>query len=130
MSPPFYDFYEKDIKKSILWWKLRTGSVPSQNLPGKTTTPKQEKKLPVKRQITVKSTPKRTQKNSLWINSPLDLPFFNYEGPMTKVAGTQTENTLFELRQPHTSYEDNWVPWRRQICCAMIKYYLPERIFL
>ena len=73
------------------------GSFPSQNVSGKSTTPKQEKKLPVRQQITVKSTPKRTQKTSLSITSPLALPLLNYEEPMTKDVGTQTNNTLFEL---------------------------------
>ena len=83
---------------------MQTGSVPSQNLPGKTTTPKQQRRLTVKRQITVKSTPKRTQKTSLPINSPLALLFFNYEEPMTKVVGTQTENTLFEFSDHDYSF--------------------------
>ena len=43
---------EKNIKNSFLKWKLLPGSVPSQNLPVKTTTSKHERKLPVKRQIT------------------------------------------------------------------------------
>ena len=73
------------------------GSFPSQNVSGKSTTPKQEQKLPVRQQITVKSTPKRTQKTSLSITSPLALPLLNYEEPMTKDVGTQTNNTVFEL---------------------------------
>ena len=60
-----HHFTEKDIKKSFLRWKLLPGSFPSQNVSGKSTTPKQEQKLPVRQQITVKSTPKRTQKTSL-----------------------------------------------------------------
>ena len=68
---------EKDIKKSFLKWKLLPGSVPSQNIPGKTTTPKQRRKLPLKQQITVKSTSKITQKISLSISSPLALPLLN-----------------------------------------------------
>ena len=64
----------KDIKKSFSRWKLLPASVPSQHLPGKTIKPKQERELPVKRQITVKLTRKRTQKNSLSITSPLALP--------------------------------------------------------
>ena len=93
-------------------WKLVPGSVPSQNLPDKTTTPKQERKLPVKRQIIVKSTPKRTQKTSLSITSSLISPFLNYEEPMTKNVGTQTDNTIFELLDHdyslyHTDYSKN-----------------------
>ena len=49
---------KKEIKKLFLRWKLLPGSFPSQDLPGKSTTSKQERKLPVKQQITVKSTPK------------------------------------------------------------------------
>ena len=92
-----HHFTEKDIKKSFLRWKLLPGSFPSQNLPGKTTTPRQERKLPVRQQITVQSTPKRTQKTSLSVTSSLALPLLNYEEPMTKDLGTQTNNTLFEL---------------------------------
>ena len=73
------------------------GSVSSQNLPGKNTTQKQERKLPVKQQITVKSRPKRTQRTSLSITSPLALPLLSYEKPVTKDDRTQTSNTLFEL---------------------------------
>ena len=73
------------------------GSAPSQKLPGKTTTPKQERKPRVKRQITILSTPKITQKTSLSITSPLALPLLNYEEPMTKDVGTQTSDILFEL---------------------------------
>ena len=65
---------KKDIKKSFLRWKLLPGSFPSQNLPGKTTAPTKEQNLPVRQQITVKSTPKRTQKTSLSITLPLALP--------------------------------------------------------
>ena len=88
------------------------GSFPSQNVSGKSTTPKQEQKLPVRQQITVKSTPKRTQKTSLSITSPLALPLLNYEEPMTKDVGTQTNNTLFELLDHdyslyHTDYSKN-----------------------
>ena len=105
-------FTEKDIKKSFLRWKLLPASFPSQNLPGKTTTPKQERKLLVRQQITVKSTSKRTQKTSLSITSPLALPLLNYEEPMTKDVGTQTNNTLFELLDHdyslyHTDYSKN-----------------------
>ena len=64
---------EKDIKKSLLRWKLLAGSAPSQNLPRKTTKPKQERKPPVRRQVTVKLTTKRTQKTSLSITSPVVL---------------------------------------------------------
>ena len=107
-----HHFTEKDIKKSFLIWKFLPGSFPSQNLPDKTTTPKQERKLPVRQQITVKSTPKRTQKTSLSITSPLALPLLNYEEPMTKDVGTQTNNTLFELLNHdyslyHTDYSKN-----------------------
>ena len=90
MSPPF-----KDIKKPFLRWKLLPGSVLLQNLPGKTTTPTQERKLPVKQQIIVKSTTKITQKTSLSITLPLVL--LNNEEPMTKNVGTQTNHTLFAL---------------------------------
>ena len=62
-----HHFMETDIKKPFLRWKLLPGSAFSQNLPGKTTAPKQERKLLVKRQITVKSTHKRTEKTSLSI---------------------------------------------------------------
>ena len=96
MSPPF-----KDIKKPFLRWKLLPGSVLLQNLPGKTTTPTQERKLPVKQQIIVKSTTKITQKTSLSITLPLVLPLplalLNNEEPMTKNVGTQTNHTLFAL---------------------------------
>ena len=107
-----HHFTEKDIKKSFLRGKLPPGSFSSQNLPGKTTTPKQERKLPVRQQITVKSTPKRTQKTSLSITSPLALPLLNYEEPMTKDVGTQTNKTLFELLDHdyslyHTDYTKN-----------------------
>ena len=81
-----------DIEKSILRWKLLPGSVPSQNLSAKTTTPKQKRKLPVKPQISVKSTTKRTQKNSLLITSALALPLFKYEEPITKDVETQADN--------------------------------------
>ena len=82
------------------------------NLQGKTTTPKQERKLPVRQQITVKSTPKRTQKTSLSITLPLALPLLNYEEPMTKDVGTLTNNTLFEFLDHdyslyHTDYTKN-----------------------
>ena len=72
------------------------GSLLLENLLGKTTTPKQ-RKLPVRQQITVKSTPQRTQKTSLSITSPVALPLLNFEEPITKEVGTQTNNTLFEL---------------------------------
>ena len=49
------------------------GSVPSQNLPGQTFTPKQDRKLPLKRHITVKLIPKRTKKTLLSIISYLTL---------------------------------------------------------
>ena len=93
-------------------WKLLPGSFPSQNLQGKTTTPKQERKLPVRQQIAVKSTPKRTQKTSLSITSLLALPLLNYEEPWTKDVGTQTENTLSEMLDHdyslyHTDYSKN-----------------------
>ena len=89
-------------------WKLLQGSVPSQNLPGKTTTTK----LRAKRQITVKLTPKRTQKTSLSITSPLALTLLNYEEPMSKDIETQTDNTLCELLDHdyslyHTDYSKN-----------------------
>ena len=88
---------EKDIKNPFLRWKLLPGSVLLQNLPGKTTTPTQERKLPVKQQIIVKSTTKITQKTSLSITLPLVLPLLNNEEPMTKNVGTQTNHTLFAL---------------------------------
>lgn len=55
-------FMEKDIEKLSLRWMLLPGFVSLLNVPGKTTTPKQERKLPIKRQITVKPTSERTQK--------------------------------------------------------------------
>ena len=90
-------FWKNILKSQFLRWKLLPGPLPSQNLPGKITTPKQERKLPIKRSITVKSTPKTTQKTWLPINSPLVLPLLNYEEPMTKDVETQTDNTRFEL---------------------------------
>ena len=45
-----HHFTEKGIKKYFRRWKLLLGSVPSQNLPDKTTTLKQERKLPVRQQ--------------------------------------------------------------------------------
>ena len=87
----------KKILKSHLRWKLLPGSSLLENLLGKTTTPKKERKLPIRQQITVKSTPQRTQKTSLSITSPVALPLLNYEEPITKEVGTQTSNTLFEL---------------------------------
>ena len=56
-----HHFTKNDIKKSFLRWMLLPGSISSQKLPG---PPKQERKLPVKQQITIKSTTKRTHKNS------------------------------------------------------------------
>ena len=87
----------KKILKSHLRWKLLPGSSLLENLLGKTTTPKKERKLPIRQQITVKSTPQRTQKTSLSITSPVALPLLNFEEPITKEVGTQTNNTLFEL---------------------------------
>ena len=89
-------------------WKLLPGSFPSQNLPGKITTPKQEQK----QQATVKPTPKRTQKTSRSIISPLALPLLNHKETMTKDAGTKTSNTLFEFFDHdyslcHTDYSKN-----------------------
>ena len=69
-----HHFTEKDIKKSFLRWNLLPGSFSSQNVSDKTTTPKQKRKLPVRQEITVKSTPKRTQKTSRSITSLLALP--------------------------------------------------------
>ena len=88
---------EKDIETSFSRGKLLPSSVPSEKLPGKTTTPKKEKKLLVIQQITVKSTLKRTQKTSLSITSPSALPLLNYEELMTKDVWTQTESALSEL---------------------------------
>ena len=68
--------------------ELATRFCSLQNLPGKTTTPKQERKLLVKRQITVKSPPKRTEKTSLSITLPLVLPLLNYEEPKNHKTGT------------------------------------------
>ena len=79
-----HHFMEKDIETSFSRGKLLPSSVPSEKLPGKTTTPKKEKKLLVIQQITVKSTLKRTQKTSLSITSPSALPLLNYEELMTK----------------------------------------------
>ena len=92
--------------------ELATRFCSLQNLPGKTTTPKQERKLLVKRQITVKSPPKRTEKTSLSITLPLVLPLLNYEEPMTKNVGTQVDNTLSQLLEHdyslyHTDYSKN-----------------------
>ena len=53
---------EKDTEKLSLRWMLLPGFVSLLNVPCKTTTPKQERKLPVKRQITVKPISERTQK--------------------------------------------------------------------
>ena len=94
-------FMKKILKRQFCDGSCEQVLFPHRTYQVKLPHQNKKKKLQVKRQITVKSTPKRTQKNSRWINSPFDLPFFNYEGPMTKVTGTQTENTLFELRQPH-----------------------------
>ena len=80
---------EADIKKSFLRWKPLPGSVPSE-----ITTPKETRKLPVKLQVTIKSTPKKTQKTSPLITSPVALFLINYGEPMTKDVGTQTGNTL------------------------------------
>ena len=103
---------KKEIKKLFLRWKLLPGSFASQDLPSKSTTSKQERKLPVRQQITVKSTPKWTQKTSLSITLPLAFPLLNYEEPVTKDVGTQTNNTLFELLGHdyslyHTDYSKN-----------------------
>ena len=101
----------KHIKKSFLRQKLLPGSVPQQNLPGKNTTPKQSK-VPVKRQIAVKSTPRRTQKTSLSITLPIALPLHNYEEVMIRDIETYTNNLLFELSEHyyslyHTEYSKN-----------------------
>ena len=66
----------------------------SQNLPGKTNTLKQERKLPVKRQISVKLISKRTQNTSQSITSRLALPLYNYEEPMKKAVATETDNSV------------------------------------
>ena len=72
----------------------------------KITTPNQERKLPVRQQITVKSTPKRTQKTSLSITLLLALHLLNYEEPMTKDVGIQTDNTFFEfLHDDYSIYQ-------------------------
>ena len=77
---------------------MQTDSASSKKRIGKSITPRQEGNLPVKRQIFVKPTPKRTCKTSLSITSPLALSLLNYEEPMTDVVGTQNENTwLFPL---------------------------------
>ena len=70
---------------------LLPGSVPSQNGSVRTASPKQERKLPVKLHIAVKS----TQKSLLSIIWPLPLP--NYEELITKDLEVQTSNTLFVL---------------------------------
>ena len=62
------------------------------------------RKLPLKQQITVKSTARRTQTNSLSITLPLALPLINYEEPVTKDVGTQNDNTLFELLDHYPLY--------------------------
>ena len=101
-----HDFTKKYNKKSFLRWKLLPGSVSSQKLPHKATTPNQERKLPVRQQITVKSTPKRTQKTSLSITLLLALHLLNYEEPMTKDVGIQTDNTFFEfLHDDYSIYQ-------------------------
>ena len=82
---------ETVIKKSFLRRKLLPGSVPSQNVLGRTASPKQERKLPVKLHIAVKS----TQKTLLSIISPLPLRFPNYEELMAKNLETQTSNNFF-----------------------------------
>ena len=107
-----YYFMKADIKKLYLRWKWLAGSVPSQNVPCKTTTLKQERKVPVKQQITVKPIPIRTHKTSRSVTSPLALPLLNYEEPIKKDVGTQTNNTLFELFDYdyslyHTDYSKN-----------------------
>ena len=81
----YHHFMETDIKKSFLRWNFLPGFVPSQNLPNKTFVTKQERKRPVKWQSTVKLIPKRTQKASLPIISPLALPLHNYKKSMTKM---------------------------------------------
>ena len=82
---------ETVIKKSSLRRNLLPGSVPSQNGSVRTASPKQERKLPVKLHIAVKS----TQKSLLSIISPLPLP--NYEELITKDLEVQTSNTFFVL---------------------------------
>ena len=89
------------MKKSSLRGKLLPGSVPSQNLPGKTNTPKQGIKLPVKWKSTVKSAPKRTQKTSVSITLPLALPLSNGEEPVAKDVGSQIDNKTMSI---HLSY--------------------------
>ena len=76
---------------------LLPGFVPLQNLPGKTTTPNQERKLPIKQQITIKSIPERTQKTSVSITPPLALPLPDYDEPMLKDVGIQNDSARFEL---------------------------------
>ena len=100
-----------DIKKSFLRWKLLPGSVPSQAIPCKTTTPKQERKLPVKGQITVTSTPKKLRRPLYQLLQSSALLLLNYEEPITKDIGTNS--SLFELLDHdyslyHTNYnKDN-----------------------
>ena len=84
---------ETVIKKSSLRRNLLPGSVPSQNGSVRTASPKQERKLPVKLHIAVKS----TQKSLLSIISPLPLPLPNCEELITKDLEIQTSNTLFVL---------------------------------
>ena len=88
-----HHFMETVIKKSFLRLKLLPGSFSSQTLPGKITTPKQ------KELIAVKSTPKRTQKTSLfnYFAFIFTLPLLNNEEPLAEDVVTQTDNTLFEL---------------------------------
>ena len=90
-------FMETDIKKSPLRWKLLQNLQGKplhqkkllQNLQGKPSHQK-KRKLPVNRQITVKSTPKRIQKTSLSVILPLTGPLPNYEEPEVKDIGTQS----------------------------------------
>ena len=93
---------EKHIKKALLRWKLLPGcsltELTRKNQYTKT------RKLPLKKQITVKSTARRTQTNSLSITLPLALPLINYEEPVTKDVGTQNDNTLFELLDHYPLY--------------------------
>ena len=93
---------EKHIKKAFLRWKLLPGcsltELTRKNQYTKT------RKLPLKQQITVKSTARRTQTNSLSITLPLALPLINYEEPVTKDVGTQNDNTLFELLDHYPLY--------------------------
>ena len=66
------------------------------------------RQLTVRQHITVKSTPKELRRPQK-ITSPLALTLLNYEEPMTKLVGIQTNNTLFEwLDHDYSRYHINY----------------------